>query len=84
MARGNGKKDPIQQVVEQLVALRAELKSEVRELRDDLNERFTELGTRLDVTTTRLEVRLDKVIDNTGGHYRKLEERVSALEAKVL
>ena len=27
--------------------------------------------------------RLDKVVENTGGHYRRLEDRITRLETKV-
>lgn len=90
MADGNGKKDPIEQVVDHLAALRTEMKSELQTLRAEVASELgavrSEIGelrneTRLGMT--RLELRLDRVIENTGGHYRRLEERVAALEAKA-
>lgn len=76
MAKGNGNKDPIEQVVEELRGMRAEFTSELRETRAEFKSGLRDL--RVEMTT-----RLDRVIENTGGHYRRLEERIAALEAKV-
>lgn len=90
MARGgNGHKDPMKQVVEELQAMRADMNNGF----SLLSSRINDVSTRLDVTNARLTLveqglvqvntRLDRLIENTGGHYRKLEDRVAALEAKV-
>lgn len=90
MSDGNGRKEPLVQIVDHLAALRAELKSEFGALRTELRSEVgavrTEIGelrneTRLGLVQVNL--RLDRVIENTGGHYRKLEDRIAALEAKV-
>ena len=83
MTKGNGNKDPIAQVVEHLGALRTELRAELRELRVDMNAGFNHVGVRVDHLEVSINSRLDKVVENTGGHHRRLEERVAALEAKM-
>lgn len=94
MAKRNGKKDPIEQVVEHLAALRTELKSEIGALRTELKTELSAVRTELsgEIGSLRHEMhlgfekvnlRLDHLIENTGTHYRKLEARVAALEAKV-
>lgn len=47
--------------------------SEVAGLRGEMNARLDQTNARLDQTNWRL----DQVIENTGGHYRRLEERDS-------
>lgn len=46
--------------------------SEIAGLRGEMNARLDETNRRL-----------DQVIENTGGHYRRLEDRISRLETKV-
>lgn len=86
MAGDNGQKDPLHQIVEHLSALRTEMKheltavrTEISDLRGDMNRRFAAV----DVSLTQVNLRLDKLIENTGTHYRKLEERDAVLESKV-
>jgi hypothetical protein len=77
MARGNGKKDPIVQVVEELRGLRSELKGEMGALRSELKSEMAELRTELGdlrnevhLGFTQVNLRIDKLIENTGSHYR--------------
>ena len=48
------------------------LREEIGTLRSEMNVRFGQMNERL-----------DQIVENTGGHYRGLESRVSRLEAKV-
>ena len=51
-----------------------------------LAPQFGDLRKELQATNGRLDQmnsRLDQIVENTGGHYRRLEERVSRLESKV-
>lgn len=60
---------------------------------DGLGDRLERIDGRLQGVETRLqgvdsrlqgvETRLDRIIDNTGEHYRRLDARVGRLEAKV-
>lgn len=79
MADDNGKKDPIDQVVGELRALRSDVNTGFALLSGQIKD----VNARLDSGLEGVNARLDKVIENTGGHYRRLEERVAALEAKV-
>ena len=44
-----------------------------------LKPQFDGIGERLD----RMNVRMDQLVENTGGHYRRLEDRITRLETKV-
>lgn len=68
MAKTNGEGQDVQEQI--LAELRA------------LNERIGGVDDRIGGLREDLTMRLDKVIENTGGHWRDLERRVEALEAK--
>lgn len=66
MAKGNGKSRDVQeQILEELKTL---------------NGRIESLTDRVGTLREDLTMRLDRVIENTGAHWRDLERRVSALE----
>ena len=53
---------------------------------DGLGDRIDGLGERIDGVSVRLDrmnLRMDQVVENTGGHYRRLEDRIARLETKV-
>lgn len=71
MAKGNGKgRDVQEQILDELRSFRGDLRAEVQTLND-----------RLAMLREDLTLRLDKLIENTGAHWRDLERRVSALES---
>lgn len=49
------------------------------ELRSEISTLRSQINARLDQTN----MRLDQIVENTGSHYRRLEERVSRIESKV-
>lgn len=75
---GNGKKADYEAmgtaIAKALAPQFTDLRNEIGALRGELQEN----RARLD----QVNVRLDRIVDNTGGQYRRLEERVSRLEAK--
>jgi hypothetical protein len=84
----NGK--PPDLTTEVLISIR----DEIRHLRTDTNTRFESLEGGLEKLREEtkaglrevhdsLSLRLDKVIENTGFHYREMETRVSRIERDV-
>lgn len=55
------------------------LGAEISGLRVEMTGRLDQVTGRLDQVTARL----DQVVENTGGHYRRLEDRIARLETKV-
>lgn len=71
-------------------ALAAAIAQALKPQFDALGGRIDGLGGRIDALTLRvdgmgeaLNRRLDQVIENTGGHYRRLESRIHRLETRV-
>lgn len=60
-------------------AIARALKPQFDGLAGEISSLRMEMNTRLDQTNARL----DQVIENTGGHYRRLEDRIARLETKV-
>ncbi len=68
MAKKNGHEATLDTVVEAIQSLH----ESIRGLRDEMAKGFG-----------RVNVRLDKAIENQGQHWRDLEQRVEALERKI-
>ena len=83
---GNGKKADYEAmgsaIAHALAPQFVELRNEIVGLRGEMS------GLRGETRAIRTEirenrVRLDQIVENTGGHYRRLDARVSRLESKI-
>ena len=63
-----------------------ELRSEISALRSDVRAELQDMRGELHEQRMLLQqhgVRLDRIVENTGSHYRTLEARVSRIESKL-
>ncbi|HVO29649.1 MAG TPA: hypothetical protein VMV18_02895 [bacterium] len=82
---GNGR-NPIERLIDAVGGLSTTLRSEMAELRDRMDAHQLELSARLDLVNAAIgrgNDRLDRLVENTGGHWRDLDRRVSTLEARA-
>jgi hypothetical protein len=84
--KGNGTKSFVELALERFAqhdrrfdAMQQQIAELTTKLLSALGELQTELVGRLDATNTRI----DQLIVNTGGHWRDLERRVSAIEDRL-
>lgn len=76
--KGNGE----DRTIEVLLAIQGEL-VRLGDRFDGLRGEFAELRTEFVTFRRQINERLDRIIENTGEHWRDLERRVRVLEDKV-
>jgi hypothetical protein len=65
------------------VAALLDIHAAIQRMDERMTQGFAELRAELRAQVSAVNQRLDKVIENTGEHWRDLERRVRALEIKT-